>query len=195
LTRCNVSRYVYTASLIVSPSFLTILQELTDSEVALKHRVKPTSVSLADRECAIIVEYTQEDFVALPDGKYGELKATTSRSKKVKVRSDLLANGVEGLLQELISKSKWMKVISEDVKAKLTELKQREADRAGRKAESYMAENSEVPGDPAKSWHAGNLSKGGEDGRHRRREGGKKHHRSRVEKISSAALLDICMCF
>jgi hypothetical protein len=139
------------------------------------------------KECALIIEYVQEDFVALPDGKCGELKETSSKTKKVKVRSDLLDKGVDDVLNELLSKFKWIKPISEDVKAKLVQLQLRESHKdAARKDTGDVSEIQENPEAAKGSNAAGKLSKSAEGGKHRRREGGKKHHRSRVEKISSA---------
>ena len=92
----------------------------------MKHRAKAQSVSLADKECAIIVEYLQEDFIALPDGTCGEQQGTTVKFKKVKVKPERLED-VDELLEELLGKSKWMKSISEAIQSKLIELQQREA--------------------------------------------------------------------
>lgn len=157
--------------------------------VALKHRVRPQCVHLEDGECAIIIEYIQEDFAALPDGSYGEQKGSSTKHKKVKVKRDILDSNVDEVLEELLSKSKWMKCISGDIRSKLIELQQRGAQAGGAKGavrkagvdDSVASEGKDVA-------TAGKLSKSKDEGRHRRREGGKKHHRSRVEKISSAQL-------
>lgn len=167
------------------------VQEPAVDAVPLKHRVRPTTVTLADNEFAIIVEYIQEDFVLLPDGnKYGEVKGTSTKTKKVKVRRDGLAKGVDELLKELLNKTKWMKVISDDVRSKLVELQQREAEKgSSRKAAGDCSVAPEAQDPAREASAAGKLSKSSEEGRHRRREGGKKHQRSRVEKISSVCLL------
>lgn len=147
-----------------------------------KHRVRPTGVHLAEKECALIVEYVQEDFAILPDGSRGEHQGTSMKTKKVKVQPDLL-HKVDDLLQELVSKSKFMKAIAEDIRVKLIELKQREAPNLPQEQAGSKTAQNPAGGSSA----AGKLSKTQEHGRTRHREGGKKHHRSRVEKISSTS--------